>query len=78
MWIILLVFALLLILFGGGCTLILGGIGVTDPSSLFNDMSTVLGIWLPLGLLPLAAGIFLFRLALKLKRKREAERMPPP
>lgn len=77
MWVVLLIFALLLILFGGGCTLIIGGIGVADPSSILNDMATMMSIWLPLGLLPLVGGIFLFRFALKLKRQKEAERNPP-
>jgi len=51
----------LLVLFGGGCTLILGVAFASDPMSLFNDMPLFLSIWLPLGLAPLAVGYWLLR-----------------
>src|SRR5205823_1316358 len=57
MAILAIIFGILLILFGGGCTLIVGGIMVSDPSSIINDLGTTLSILLPLGLLPLAIGI---------------------
>ncbi len=58
---LLMILGVLLLLFGGGCTLIVGAIAIDDPSALWNDAGTILGIWLPLGLLPLAIGVLLFR-----------------
>ena len=73
MHILLIVFGLLLILFGGGCTVVLGGMMVTDPGSFSSDFALMLSIWLPMGLAPLALGIWLFRVGLRKDReKRQA------
>ena len=62
--ILLMILGLLLILFGGGCTLIFFGMG---PDSSF------LWLWLGLGVLPLAGGLLLVRYGLKLRRERRAQ-----
>jgi len=62
--ILLMILGLLLILFGGGCTLIFFGMG---PDSEF------LWLWLGLGALPLAGGFFLVRYGLRLRRARRAQ-----
>jgi len=73
MHVLAIVFGLLLIMFGGGCTLIFLFAALSDPASLFNDIGMYLVIWLPLGLLPLAGGLPLFRWGLKADRaKRQA------
>jgi hypothetical protein len=77
MGVLLLILGLLLILFGGGCTLILGGIWLSDPSSITSsDVADVLPIWLFLGLLPLAGGVLMFRVGLKLDRERRKANTP--
>lgn len=79
MHILAIVFGLLLIMFGGGCTLIFLFGGITDPRSMFSDMGLFLTLWIPLGLLPLAGGIPLFRWGLKADRaKRQAAAAPKP
>lgn len=62
--ILLMILGLLLILFGGGCTLIFFGMG---PDSEF------LWLWLGLGVLPLAGGFLLARYGLRLRRARRAQ-----
>ena len=58
------IIGLLLILFGGGCTLIFFGMG---PDSEF-----VL-LWLGLGVVPLGGGLLLVRYGLRLRRERRAQ-----
>ena len=72
MAILAIIFGILLILFGGGCTLIVGGIMVSDPSSAINDLGSTLSILVPLGLLPLAIGILLVRWGVRKDRERRA------
>ena len=62
--ILLMILGLLLILFGGGCTVIFFGMG---PDSEF------LLLWLGLGVLPLVGGFLLVRYGLKLRRERQAQ-----
>jgi hypothetical protein len=71
MAILAIIFGILLILFGGGCTLIMGGIMISDPSSM-SDLGTLLSILLPLGVLPLGIGILLLRWGVKKDRERRA------
>jgi hypothetical protein len=78
MHVLLIILGLLLLLFGGGCTVIFVGLGLQDPSSMLGDMALLLQLWLPLGLAPLIGGFFLFRHGLKLKRERSKTRMQPP
>ncbi len=78
MYILLIIFGVLLVLFGGGCTLILGGLMVSDPGSFTSDLMLLLSIWLPLGLAPLALGIGLFKRGRKMDRERRAAATPPP
>jgi hypothetical protein len=76
MGVLLIILGLLLMLFGGGCTLILAGIESYNPSNIMNDLADFLPMWLGLGLLPLAAGFFLFRAGLKLDRERRNAKVP--
>lgn len=62
--ILLMILGLLLILFGGGCSVIFFGMG---PDSEF------LLLWLGLGVLPLVGGFLLVRYGLKLRRERQAQ-----
>ena len=64
MHIVLLIFGPLLILFGGGCTLIFFG---TGPDSEF------LLLWLALGVAPLVGGFLLVRYGLRLRRERQTQ-----
>jgi hypothetical protein len=77
MHVLLIVLGLLLLLFGGGCTLIGLAVAMDDPQSMFSDVGLWLSIWLPLGLAPLVAGYFLFRQGLKIDRRKRAEAKPP-
>ena len=65
MYVLLIVVGLLLILFGGGCTMIFFGVG---PDSEF------LWLWLVLGGAPLVGGTLLVRYGLKLRRVRQVQR----
>ncbi len=67
--ILLMIIGLLLILFGGGCTVIFFGVG---PDSEF------LLLWLALGLAPLVGGILLFRHGLRRDRERRKAVQTPP
>jgi hypothetical protein len=72
MHVLLIVIGLLLMLFGGGCVLIVGGFAVSDPGSIGRDPSMLVtgGLF---GLLPLAIGWLLFRAGLRIdNRKRRA------
>lgn len=62
--ILLMILGLLLIVFGGGCTVIFFGVG---PDSEF------LLLWLGLGVAPLVGGVFLVRYGLGLRRERQAQ-----
>ena len=72
MHIILIIFGVLLLLFGGGCTLIVLGLILPEPARLGSALAEMMPFWIPLGLLPLALGWLLLRWGLKLGRaKRE-------
>lgn len=76
MHILLIVIGLLLLLFGGGCTLIIAGFAIADWRATLGDLTGVAGVLGGMGLLPLAAGWYLFRLGVKIdrgKRKTAAE-----
>jgi hypothetical protein len=62
MGVLLIIIGLLLLLFGGGCTLILvfGGL-FSDPGSLTADLPLLFSILVPFGLLPAGIGWLLFR-----------------
>ena len=76
--ILLIITGLLLMLFGGGCTLFYGGIFISDPSAILDDIGSNLPSFLLIGLAPLIGGFFLFRHGLKLDReKRKAAPTPP-
>lgn len=73
MHMILIIFGALLALFGGGCTLILGGAMLFGGNPLrdFQDM----GVFLFLGgLLPLLAGVFMVRAGLRIDREKRKAR----
>lgn len=73
MHILVMIAGLLLLLFGGGCTLFVVGLGVFDFRNFINDLPSVLPILVPFGLLPLGVGWLLFRWGLNRDRaKRQA------
>ncbi len=75
MHVLYIVIGLLLMLFGGGCTVIVGGIFISDPNSILNDIASIFPLYLLVGLAPLAGGFFLFRHGLRIDRqKRQAAR----
>ena len=77
MHVLLMVIGLLLLLFGGGCTVIFVIGGAMDLKSMLSDIPLLLSLWVALGLLPLAAGWLLFRKGLKMERaKRKAAKGP--
>jgi hypothetical protein len=78
MHVIAILFGLLLLLFGGGCTLIFLFSTIQDPRSMLADAAMILQIWAPLGLIPLVAGWFLFRFGLKRSREGNSSPAPPP
>ena len=69
MHMLLIIFGVLLVLFGGGCTLILGGAMVAggNPVRDFQDMGMFLFLG---GLLPLTLGYFMFRSGLRRDREK--------
>jgi hypothetical protein len=63
------IIGLLLILFGGGCTVVFIAVDADSEFLLF---------WLVLGLAPLVGGFFLFRYGLKRDRERRKAAQTPP
>jgi hypothetical protein len=63
--ILLMILGLLLILFGGGCTMIFFGVGAETD---------FLWLWLGLGAAPLVGGFLLVRYGLRLRRERQVQR----
>jgi hypothetical protein len=79
--IVLIIFGVLLLLFGGGCTLIMLGVMIDDPSHIWSNLQDVAPFWIPLGLLPLVIGGLLVRGGLKWRRAKQAQpvdRVDPP
>jgi hypothetical protein len=75
MHILLIIFGAILALFGGGCTLILGGAMLFggNPIRDLQDMGVFMFM---LGILPLAAGYFMLRTGIRIDRdKRRAAAM---
>ena len=70
MHILVMIFGLLLLVFGGGCTLFVVGLGLTDPVNFLRDTATILQILLPFGVLPLVVGWLLFRYGLRKDREK--------
>ena len=76
--VLLIILGLLLMLFGGGCTLIAGGLFISDPSGSFGDLGSILPMWLGIGLAPLLGGFFMFRAGLSKDRERRKAVQTPP
>jgi len=72
--IVLIIFGVLLLLFGGGCTVIMVGILVEDPEHAWSTLQEVIPFWIPLGLLPLIIGGLLFRWGVKSRRAKREEK----
>ena len=62
--IFLMILGLLLVLFGGGCTVIFFGVGAETD---------FLWLWLGLGAAPLVGGLLLVRHGLRLRRERQVQ-----
>ncbi len=77
MHVILIVIGLLLLVFGGGCTLIFLIGGVIDPSSMMADVPLLLTMWVPLGLIPGGLGWLLFRRGLRIDREKRKSTVIP-
>jgi hypothetical protein len=69
------VIGLLLMLFGGGCSLIVGGVLLSDPSMIMNELASIFPLYLAIGLAPLVGGFFLFRHGLRQDRERRQAAM---
>ena len=76
--VLLIVFGLLLMLFGGGCTLIVGGLFISDPSGGLDDLVSILPMWFGIGVAPLAGGFLMFRAGLSKDRERRKAAQTPP
>lgn len=79
MHVILIVIGGLLMLCGGSCTLIVGGLVIADPQSLWSDPVSVIGLGGGIGVLPLVIGLLLLRAGLRIdrdKRKAGAAKAP--
>jgi hypothetical protein len=77
MHILVMIAGLLLLLFGGGCTLFVVGLGLIDFRNFINDLPNVLPILVPFGILPLVVGWLMFRWGLSRDRaKRKAAAAP--
>lgn len=72
MHVVVFILAGLLILFGGGCTIVFLIVSIDEPRSFLADVPLLLSVWLPFGLAPLAGGIALWRSALAKKRRNAA------
>jgi len=72
--IVLIIFGVLLLLFGGGCTLIVLGEVSYDPSHFLSNFLDMMPFWIPLGLLPLIVGWLLVRWGVKWGRSKRGEK----
>jgi hypothetical protein len=72
MHVLLIVIGLLLAVFGGGCVLIVAFFFVQDPGALVRDLDSTGYLFAVLGVLPLAAGLILFRYGMKIDREKRA------
>lgn len=71
MHVVAIIIGLLLLVFGGGCTLLIVGSGlISDPAALIADIPLLASILVPFGILPAIGGWFLFRWGLKVDRAR--------
>jgi hypothetical protein len=73
MGMLLIIFGILLALFGGGCTLILGGamVGGGNFTRDFQDMGIFLLVF---GLFPLLVGVFLIRVGTRMNASSREQR----
>ncbi len=76
MHVLLIVIGVMFLLFGGGCTLIIGGFSLTDPVSIGKD-PTAMSMLVFMGLLPLGIGWLLLRQGLKIDREKRRAKLPP-
>jgi hypothetical protein len=74
MHIILIIFGVLLLLFGGGCTLIVLWMMLSEPGRIGDTLVVVVPYWIPLGLLPLGIGWLLFRWGVKTRRAKQDQK----
>jgi hypothetical protein len=77
MAVLLIIIGLLLLLFGGGCTLI-SVVYLFTSQNVLQDLRDAWFIPALLGLLPLAIGLLIFRSGLRMGRERRSARATPP
>lgn len=77
MHVLLIIIGLLLLVFGGGCTLIFVYSAISDFHAMMADVPLLLTLWVPLGLLPLVGGWLLFRLGVKIDRQKRNAKTEP-
>lgn len=71
MHVVAIIVGLLLLAFGGGCSLLVLGDGLNaSPSSMFYDGSLMIAVLLFMGLLPIVLGGLLLRWGLSAGRRR--------
>jgi integral membrane sensor domain MASE1 len=76
MHVLLIVIGLLLALFGGGCVAFVAVLAIADTRSFISSLWETMPLVSMFGLLPLAAGLVLFRFGMKIdrdKRKKVAD-----
>ena len=78
MFILAIIIGILLILFGGGCTLIVVGLGIADPKGLLSDLGWLMEVLIPFGILPLGIGILLVRWGVRQDRERRNRSIRKP
>ena len=75
---ILIILGLLLMLFGGGCTIVFAFVGIpfsiSEGAGAWNEF---IPLWLLGGVAPLIGGFFLFRHGQKIDRERRQRGMAP-
>jgi hypothetical protein len=80
MHVVAIIFGLLLLAFGGGCSLLVLGYGLNaSPSSMFYDRSLMFTVLLLLGVLPALLGGLLLRRGISAGRRKNqsADRQDP-
>ncbi len=77
MHVLLMILGALLMLFGGGCTLVFLATVYNGVEVLVEEPGLMLGVWLPFGVLPLVAGWFMLRKGWRIDREKRKAKAEP-